>query len=117
MKNNANCWELLSPDYYVPLNEQETRKIYFEISRYIQSEGKNLDIQKAGISDLDALVELRIQYLTEDYGRLENRKLKQSLKSCRNTSEPIWAKICFAISSGMGKILFHVHSFLSLKNR
>lgn len=33
-----------------------------------------MDIQKAGISDLDALVELRIQYLTEDYGRLEKQE-------------------------------------------
>jgi GNAT superfamily N-acetyltransferase len=53
---------------------QEISENIFEISRYIQSEGKNLDIQKAGISDLDALVELRIQYLTEDYGRLEKQE-------------------------------------------
>ena len=33
-----------------------------------------MDIQKAGISDLDALVELRIQYLTEEYGRLEKQE-------------------------------------------
>ena len=33
----------------------------------------NLDVQKARISDIDALVDLRIRYLTEDHGRLEAR--------------------------------------------
>ena len=32
-----------------------------------------MDVQKAQISDIDALVDLRIRYLTEDYGRLEKQ--------------------------------------------
>ena len=30
-----------------------------------------MDVQKAQISDIDALVDLRIQYITEDHGQLE----------------------------------------------
>ena len=30
-----------------------------------------MDVQKAQISDIDALVDMRIRYLTEDHGRLE----------------------------------------------
>ena len=32
-----------------------------------------MDVQKAQISDIDALVDLRIRYLTEDHGRLEKQ--------------------------------------------
>ena len=32
-----------------------------------------MDVQKARISDIDALVDLRIRYLTEDHGRLEKQ--------------------------------------------
>ena len=32
-----------------------------------------MDVQKAQISDIDALVDLRVRYLTEDLGRLEAR--------------------------------------------
>ena len=33
-----------------------------------------MDVQKARISDIDALVDLRIRYLTEDHGRLEEQE-------------------------------------------
>ena len=35
------------------------------------TEDRNLDVQKARLSDIDSLVDLRIRYLTEDHGRLE----------------------------------------------
>ena len=30
-----------------------------------------MDVQKAKMSDIDALVDMRVRYLTEDHGRLE----------------------------------------------
>ena len=61
-----------------------------------------MDVQKARISDIDTLVDLRIQYLTEDHGRLEKQDTETIAKKL---PEYFWAHLgkdmfCYIVRDG-----------------